>query len=177
MVPPSAYTFKDTCITSRFLGPKDLDGHLATGQLLVNHVILVEIAGVLNGLLCAHCATGYLLLGLISSLVFRAIRDGLPHDPASQERILGAAFTALAAADVSFVLRLTLHILINITGHSVSLMSHSHMRQPTKPSIIATFIGLPTEMRYNFLAWNPMTHGNITFVIVLCSVRYVEFFQ
>jgi hypothetical protein len=48
------------------------------------------------------CASlGYLLLGLISSLVFRAIRDALPHDPASQERILGAAFVALALADVS----------------------------------------------------------------------------
>lgn len=46
-----------------------------------------------------------------------------------------------------------------------------------KPSIIATFIGLPTEMRYNFLAWNPMTHGNITFVIFLCSVRYANFAQ
>jgi hypothetical protein len=44
---------------------------------------------------------GYFLLGLISSLVFRAIRDALPHDPASQERILGAAFVALALADVS----------------------------------------------------------------------------
>lgn len=44
---------------------------------------------------------GYLLLGLISSLVFRAVRDALPHDLASQERILGASFTALALADVS----------------------------------------------------------------------------
>ncbi|KZP30426.1 hypothetical protein FIBSPDRAFT_946141 [Athelia psychrophila] len=85
----------------------------------------------------------YFLLGLISSLVFRAIRDALPHDPASQERILGAAFTALAVADVTH--------------------------------IIATFIGLPAEMRYNFLAWNPMTHGNITFVILLCSVRIAWF--
>lgn len=45
--------------------------------------------------------SGYLLLGLISSLVFRAVRDALPHDPVSQERILGASFTALALADVS----------------------------------------------------------------------------
>lgn len=52
---------------------------------------------------------GYFLLGLISSLVFRAIRDALPHDPASQERILGAAFTALAVADVSFISCVTSH--------------------------------------------------------------------
>ncbi len=44
---------------------------------------------------------GYLLLGLISSLVFRAIRDALPHDRVAQERIVGASLTALALADVS----------------------------------------------------------------------------
>ena len=43
---------------------------------------------------------GYMLLGLISTFVFRAVRDALPHDPAAQERILGASFTALAIADV-----------------------------------------------------------------------------
>ena len=43
---------------------------------------------------------GYMLLGLISSLVFRAVRNALPHDPVSQECILGASFTALAIADV-----------------------------------------------------------------------------
>jgi hypothetical protein len=41
------------------------------------------------------------LLGLISSLVFRAARDTLPHDPVAQERIIGASLTALAIADVS----------------------------------------------------------------------------
>lgn len=45
-------------------------------------------------------ARGYLLLGLISSFVFRAVRDALPNNPAAQERILGASFTALALADV-----------------------------------------------------------------------------
>jgi hypothetical protein len=43
---------------------------------------------------------GYMLIGLTSSLVFRAIRDALSSDPVSQERILGAAFTAMALADV-----------------------------------------------------------------------------
>ena len=45
-------------------------------------------------------AAGYFLLGLISSLVFRAVRDALPHDPVAQERIVGASLTALALADV-----------------------------------------------------------------------------
>jgi hypothetical protein len=40
-------------------------------------------------------------LGLISTLVFRAIRDALPHDPVAQERIVGASLAALAIADVS----------------------------------------------------------------------------
>ena len=42
-----------------------------------------------------------MLLGLISTFVFRAVRDALPNNPAAQERILGASFTALALADVS----------------------------------------------------------------------------
>jgi hypothetical protein len=50
-------------------------------------------------LLTLFCA-GYLLLGLISSLVFRSLRDSLRHDPFTQERILSAIFTALALADV-----------------------------------------------------------------------------
>lgn len=37
---------------------------------------------------------------MISSLVFRAVRDALPHDPIAQERIMGASMTALAIADV-----------------------------------------------------------------------------
>ena len=53
---------------------------------------------------CKLFILGYLLLGLISSLVFRAIRDALPNDPAAQERILGASLTALAIADVCFSL-------------------------------------------------------------------------
>ncbi|KAF9242347.1 hypothetical protein BU15DRAFT_60471 [Melanogaster broomeanus] len=45
-------------------------------------------------------STGYMLLSLISSLVYRAIRDTLPHNPEAQERILGASLTAFALADV-----------------------------------------------------------------------------
>ena len=43
-------------------------------------------------------------MGLISSFVFRAIRDALPDNPAAQERILGASFLALGIADVSHLL-------------------------------------------------------------------------
>jgi hypothetical protein len=45
---------------------------------------------------------GYLLLGMLSSLVFRAIRDALPGNPAAQERIIGASLLAMALADVSY---------------------------------------------------------------------------
>jgi len=81
----------------------------------------------------------YMLLGLISSFVFRAIRDTLPNNPEAQERILGASMTALALADVTH--------------------------------IAASWIGLPEDLRYSFMSWNSMTHGNITFVIFLLTMR------
>ena len=71
---------------------------------------------------------GYLLLGLISSLVFRAIRDALPHDPVAQERILGASLMALAIADVSALVFLGLVSHINaayLRLHSKLLQMHS----------------------------------------------------
>ncbi|KAF9229805.1 hypothetical protein BS17DRAFT_771948 [Gyrodon lividus] len=85
----------------------------------------------------------YMLLGLISSLVFRAIRDTLPDNPEAQERILGASMTALALADVTH--------------------------------IIASWICLPQDLRYSFTSWNSMTHGNITFVLFLLSMRLAWF--
>ena len=39
---------------------------------------------------------------MLSSLVFRVIRDALPGNPAAQERILGASLLAMAIADVSY---------------------------------------------------------------------------
>ncbi|KZV75374.1 hypothetical protein PENSPDRAFT_88566 [Peniophora sp. CONT] len=45
----------------------------------------------------------YMLLGLLSSFVFRAVRDALPNNPAAQERILGASFLAMAIADVTHI--------------------------------------------------------------------------
>ncbi|KAI0771040.1 hypothetical protein BD413DRAFT_554724 [Trametes elegans] len=85
----------------------------------------------------------YLLLGLISTFVFRAVRDALPANPVAQERILGASFTALALADVTHILW--------------------------------SFVGLPAELKYDFARWNPMTHGNITFVVFLLSMRLAWF--
>ncbi|EIN13320.1 hypothetical protein PUNSTDRAFT_78809 [Punctularia strigosozonata HHB-11173 SS5] len=85
----------------------------------------------------------YLLLGLLSSFVFRAVRDALPRDPAAQERILGASFAAMAIADFTH--------------------------------IVATFVALPSDLKWNILAWNPMTHGNITFVIFLLGSRLAWF--
>ena len=38
---------------------------------------------------------------MLSSFVFRAIRDALPGNPIGQERILGASLLAMAIADVS----------------------------------------------------------------------------
>lgn len=50
-------------------------------------------------------ALGYLLLGMLSSLVFRAVRDALPGNPAAQERIIGASLFAMAVADVGHTFR------------------------------------------------------------------------
>jgi hypothetical protein len=41
-------------------------------------------------------------------------------------------------------------------------------------SILVTFLGLPQELQLNPFAWNPMTHGNISIVIVLLAGRYVR---
>jgi len=47
---------------------------------------------------------GYFLLFVMTSLGFRAIRDTLSHNPASQERVMGTFLFSLALADVSFFL-------------------------------------------------------------------------
>ncbi|TFK40943.1 hypothetical protein BDQ12DRAFT_415806 [Crucibulum laeve] len=88
-------------------------------------------------------ANSYFLLCLISSLMFRAVRDALPHDPAAQERIIGATLMSLVTAD-------TLH------------MIHS-------------WFGLPADVRYNPWCWNTMTHGNVTFCILLFLSRMAWF--
>ncbi|KAI0035395.1 hypothetical protein K488DRAFT_76642 [Vararia minispora EC-137] len=89
----------------------------------------------------------YMLLSMLSSFVFRAVRDALPNNPVAQERILGASLFAMAVADV--------HEPLN--------------------SIVATFVGLPEDLRYSPHLWNSMTHGNITTVIVLLAGRIAWF--
>ena len=66
-----------------------------------------------------------MLLGLLSSLVFRAVRDALPNNPAAQERILGATLTAMAIADVSLPILISMlsarcHFAALTPGPSVS---------------------------------------------------------
>ncbi|EIM88363.1 uncharacterized protein STEHIDRAFT_167669 [Stereum hirsutum FP-91666 SS1] len=85
----------------------------------------------------------YMLLGLLESLGFRAVKDALPDNPKAQERIIGASLFAMAVADVTH--------------------------------IMASFIGLPDDLKYDFASWNPMTHGNISFVVFLLGMRIAWF--
>ncbi len=41
-------------------------------------------------------------------------------------------------------------------------------------SIAASFIGLPDSLKYHPELWNPMTHGNISIVVVLLLFRFVR---
>jgi len=52
----------------------------------------------------------YLLLGLISSLLFRAVRDALPNDLVAQERIVGAQLMALLIADYTHIIVTALYL-------------------------------------------------------------------
>ncbi|KAI0268530.1 hypothetical protein BGY98DRAFT_924847 [Russula aff. rugulosa BPL654] len=88
---------------------------------------------------------------LMSSLVFRAVREALPGNPAAQERILGACLLAMAIADI------IPHVLNSVV------------------SIGASFIGLPDSLRYHPELWNSATHGSISFVIVLLLFRVAWF--
>lgn len=88
-------------------------------------------------------ANSYMLLGLLQTFGWRAMRDTLSDQPAIQERILGASMAALAFAD----------------------MTH----------VISTLIAAPADVRFDFTQWNGMSHGNITFVIILCSIRLCWF--
>ncbi|KAI0706211.1 hypothetical protein BC835DRAFT_1260788 [Cytidiella melzeri] len=97
----------------------------------------------------------YLLLGMLSSLVFRAVRDALPGNPIAQERILGASLLAMAVADVSTFVGSNWVIRIDV--------------------IIATMVGLPEDLRYAVGSWNATTHGNITFVVFLLVSRTAWF--
>lgn len=90
------------------------DGDMATLQLYHTH------SATQADVLILFTSTGYMLLGLISSLVFRAIRDTLPYNPDAQERILGACMTALSLADVSTTYSFFFRLTTTLPGHAVS---------------------------------------------------------
>jgi hypothetical protein len=117
----------------------------------------------------------YLLLGLISSFVFRAARDALSNDPVAQERIVGSLLAALALADVSRSSRLPASPALTRISRSHSMFFFPVMmsRRVTEVSfsIAATIVGLPPDVRYNPVAWNSVIHGNITVVVFLFAVR------
>ncbi|KAI0248666.1 hypothetical protein BJV78DRAFT_1233475 [Lactifluus subvellereus] len=77
----------------------------------------------------------YLLLGMLSSLVFRAIRDALPSNPAAQERILGASLLAMAIADAT-------HIAASFIALPDSLRYHPELWNPTTHGNISVVIVL-----------------------------------
>ena len=69
---------------------------------------------------------GYLLLGMLESIVFRVIRDALPGNPVGQERILGASLLAMGIADVSsFQLNDSSYNFLS--GNAVSYPSRKHI--------------------------------------------------
>jgi len=72
------------------------DGHLAVGKLCVEFTpcVILQASQAIFG------DSGYFLLSLMSSFVFRAVRNSVPS-PVSQERLVGAMLKVLAIADVS----------------------------------------------------------------------------
>jgi hypothetical protein len=105
------------------------DGDMAALQLYHTHTAAQA------DVLILFTSTGYMLLGLISSLVFRAIRDTLPNNPETQKRILGASMTALSLADVSttysFFFRLTTMLLGYVVSWLCMLRVHKYVDKDT----------------------------------------------
>jgi hypothetical protein len=91
------------------------------GYLAINKLCLRSIIFLHSTPFCLFVfILGYFLLGLISSFVFRAIRDALPDNPAAQERILGASFLALGIADVSHLF--TSHLKLSLSFFTISIL-------------------------------------------------------
>lgn len=120
-----------------------------------------------------------MLLGLISSLVFRAARDVLKDDAKKQEKLVGSLLTALAIADVSVLLPhlgvnsscQTLRSDIPVSSHCEQrLWCSTHSRYLLQISIGASYYGLPQQLK-NPALWNPTTHGNISFTTFLFLTR------
>jgi hypothetical protein len=94
---PGILRWLDTreCCFISIRAPRE-DGHLAVGKLCVELTPCV----ILRASQATSGDSGYFLLSLMSSFVFRAVRDSASN-PVSQERLVGAVLTVLAIADVS----------------------------------------------------------------------------
>ena len=164
MVFPSVHSINRSCSYPVSWSPCP-HGYLAINKLCLHYLYINTICSL---------SLGYFLLSLISSFVFRAIRDALPDNPAAQERILGASFLALGIADVSHLLTSNYRIILQfpfqqLTQYVFYCPYGSVLISPL--SIIATVLGLPQDLTYTPSNWNGTTHGNITVVIVLFLFR------
>ena len=120
----------------------------------------------------------YILIGLMSTFVFRAARDALGNNPVAQERVVGGLLAALAIADVSVVFAVEIRDCNN--ERNVSRSTSKLVRSPvplfsTKlfSSLIATSIAMPKEFLFDVSSWNSINHANLTFVALLFVIRYV----
>lgn len=68
----------------------------------------------------ADHSLGYLLLGMISTVVFRTIRNAVPKDPQLQERLVGSLLFCLAVADVSGISNKSTSTCILTSNHVLS---------------------------------------------------------
>ncbi|KAL9716034.1 hypothetical protein Ac2012v2_000478 [Leucoagaricus gongylophorus] len=116
-------------------------------------------------IIVAQLTNCYLLLGLLSSIVFREVRNTLPNNPAGQERLIGASLLALAIADITQLV--TYLYLYHLPKSTVTHVC----------SVLATFIGLPAQLRYAPRDWNGMLHGNITITLLLFFTSLVLRFR
>ncbi|EJT99044.1 hypothetical protein DACRYDRAFT_24124 [Dacryopinax primogenitus] len=80
----------------------------------------------------------YGLLGLISSFVFRAIRDTLKDNPWAQERIIAASLTALAIADITHIL---LTLLALPPKLRFNIVEWNAMTWGNIPTVVVLFVG------------------------------------
>lgn len=88
-------------------------------------------------------------MSVTSSLVFRAIRNGLPNNPEAQERIVGAILTALLLGDVSAKwlasCKRFLALTITLLDHSVSWFPMSRVRKHVDKNTAPQFRGLASQ--------------------------------
>lgn len=68
------------------------------------------------------------MFGLVSCLVFRAVRDAVPHDPVAQERIVGAVLMVFGIGDVGRVALMTSELAKHATGHAVGFITFAVFR-------------------------------------------------